>query len=218
MKNLLEEFGQDHFVNRVVGCSLMFDGNPCYTFGVDDYVKNVKARSISGTPEKIVSKEILIPVDFFTSETCLKHPQLGYRTAAKGQYIGYYYRVPTAVKKGLHMSQVKINVHPMTAALDHMLGFDHYFYQENLIKTFMAFKPEIISLQDGIKQVKNKEILSFIVDQNFLCVPSLKPDKYLMDIYHRERMIGHIGKDDSIKITADHASTAWKQVTEGKKV
>lgn len=219
MTNLLKEYGMEEFGQRIMGCSIMYDGHPTQTSHVGTHpetgAKMIFAEQYIGTPERFAKREIMIAPDYFTGMMSLRYPQLGYRTAAAGQYLAYYSRIPTAVRKGLHLTQLKVEMSKLSRALEHYTGFDMEYYTNPSIQTMLIHKPVIMGWQEGLQKVKEGEIISFVVDENFAVVPSSHNKHYMMILY-RDRMIGTLSEGGNIEIASVNAKAAWRQVTEGR--
>lgn len=219
MANLLKEYGMEEFSSRVMGCSIIYGGHPTITKKVTNHpdtgILTILGTQLLGTPEKFTREPVYIPVDYFTGMNSLQYPQLGYRVAAAGQYLAYMSRIPTAVRKGLHVSQLKVDVNRLSSALEYYTGFEMGYYDSAEVMALLALKPQLTSWQEGLKKVKAGEIISFVVDENFACVPS--PDELkFMSILYRDRVIGHMDANGNIDIQAKQAKVAWLQVTEGR--
>lgn len=215
MANLYKEYGHQEFTQRILGAVIDYQGEPHILNNVADLGEIVLAQKITGTPEKIQIDEVQIPMEFFENISCLKHPDLGYRAAAGGQFLSYYIKIPSAVRKGVHVGNdtLKDVVSSLTSYIQHYTNFEYRSFQSNYARALMIYRPNFTSLQKGLAQIKAGEIISFVVDNNFAVVPHTEEGKYLKILY-KIREVGEIDVDGTIKFTTKWITPAWDSVME----
>jgi len=217
MGNILTEYGSEEFSERVIGAVVEYEGKPhLLTRLLSKQV--VQAIKIEGTPEKLKQEDVMLSTDIFTGMAMLKHPPLGYRSAAAGQYLAFFSKVPTPMRKGLHMDRyLNVKVNELSKYLQSYtdISFQHYNVPE--VKASLIWTDCFLPLHEGIKRMRGGELLSFVVDNNFAVVPDWKQTDNLVILY-RDRAVGHIKPNGDIKFASKWVVGAWDSINAAKEI
>jgi hypothetical protein len=216
MGNLYKEYGVGEFQERVMGAVVNYEGRPFLTREVTNGGRTVAGTRITGeSVGRLKLEESSIPMSFFDTMENLRYPTLGYRTADNGEYLVYMSRRPSAVRKGLHPGRLSVSKSALTDHIQHYLGRDFRQYGTAEALAFLVYHPTIMTLEEGLRKIKSKEIVSFLIDENFAIVPAANGTGYLT-IYYKERIVGDVSENGTIALTSRWAKPAFDQVTKQK--
>lgn len=205
MPNLIRELTPEYCNEMLVGAMFMKDGEPYQFRGAD--AENSAVRRFSTTPDKVTTKNLSIPNDFFTGWSAFEFPTLGYRMAGGGQLLAYVSR-NNSVRRGLIPDDVKMEVHDVSFSCRDTFGFnvDHYTRGNGTVPLVMC--PTYLAFADGLAKVMKGEIPAFALSPDFAVAPSARTE--FLEILYRQRMIGTINENGKVDITAKNMLPSWR--------
>lgn len=179
MGNLITELGAQ-FVRERFNHAMLYDdkGNPCYLeTGRNWNTGLVPVTAVTGTPDKPVIEKKGIPYAFFSSMSCFKVPDLGWRMAAEGRYLAHFRKNNkmnrTGYRRGFNPNNSEITVSPATLYLQETKNLSDTHYDKLEVQTLLVMRPEYMKFDEGIRMMKEGDLFSFAVSPVIAVIPDV---------------------------------------------
>lgn len=195
MTNLIDKVGQVYFNRRFQGSYFMDDkGRPSILQAAlgDGEVTYI---ALTGTPSRVIETTRTLPNEFFTGLETFSVPTLGWRSHSEGRYLAFFSRNNRSYHRGLSVGNLNVELSPMTRWLVSTKNVQDP--RSDKVLCLLALKPNFTPFTEGVRQMREGEILSFAVSPTIAVVPD-EDDKF--SIYFRQAKAGTVMPDNSVVV------------------
>jgi hypothetical protein len=209
--NLIDELSPAYCNDMLRGAMFLMDKTPHQFQQVDEGQSNVVAcRRFSDNPDRVTTKNVPVPKEFFKGWSALEFPILGYRMAANGQILAYVTR-ENSVRRGLHPEDARVDLHDVSYECGRQfgLGLDHYTHGNGKIPLILC--PTYLPFGEGLAKILAGEIPAFALSADFAVAPN--PKVPFLEVLYRQRRIGTIDETGKTEITTTNILPSWKNVS-----
>jgi hypothetical protein len=201
MANLVKELGEGYVLERFAQTMFFNDKEqPSY---IDPNrratERGLATVALTGTAEKPVIENTYTPFDFFKDLSVFKLPDLGWRMAAEGRFLGYYRRNnrmdQTGYKRGLTPRNLERFVSPATEFLQDTgnLSEDHYTKPE--VEVLLIMKPTYLRFKEGLQLMRAGKLFSFCTSPMIGIIPDVNDSQA---IYFNTRQVAKVDNKGNI--------------------
>jgi len=199
--NLIEELGVN-FIRERFSESLFLDvdGSPCYINAkVRWEPKTVCAVKLSGSVDEVEKKTVNIPDDFFKDLSVFGTPPLGWRMNSDGTYVVHFSKNNrmnnTGYLRGLNPRNTDKFLSPATQYLIESENLKADKLDKIETSAFMIMKPTYKSFREGLKEMRNGNIFSFVSSPVLAVIPA---EDQGQAIYFNTRLAAKIDKNGEL--------------------
>lgn len=209
--SLVQQLGVAYCNELMAGAHIMHDGAPHQVCGFDEEPGTVTLQRVDIHGR--YGERILVPQAVLGTWDAFRFPTLGYREYMDGALLMYLVRRPS-VRRGLHLADLRHNLHDASSHLHHILrdsndsyskwrgkwGYSPVEYTQGTAgKMWHCFMPTFTPLSKGLPLVLGGERPAFAMSAEFAVGPDPRKDSGL-EILYRQRPIGSISDSGKISL------------------
>lgn len=200
MTNLVDKYGARWFTSKFSGAYFSHKGIPA---SVNDITNdsNVRVNLYPRVDNEVRSMSVVLPKEEFVDHKMFSVPELGYRHASNGKWLGFISRNNSSYNRGIGVNNIRTTESNLTRSI-RRLGIQVQSPKASELCN-MVIDPGFIPFHKGIALMLAGKIASFAASPTIAVVPTPEEDTFTIMMCSRE--VGTVSASGEINLVLPFA-------------